>query len=121
MTTMDLNNLGYTNESFVLAKYVNQMFYVKDMSRKPKNKWKTNNVISDNEPKRYIVLSEKTNIMGIVDRTDMLEDYEKNDGFSPFAVNCDPSILLNDEDTPWLRQDHKQGTYVRKKVIGVPA
>jgi hypothetical protein len=121
MTTVDLNNLGYTNEPFVLAKDVNHMFYVKDMSSKPKNKGKTNNVISDNEPKRHIVLSEKTNIVGIVDRTDMLEDYEKNDGFLPFAVNYDPSILLNDEDTPWLWQDHKQGTYVRKKVIGVPA
>ena len=33
---MDLNNLGYTDEPFVLAKDVNQVFYVKDMSTKPK-------------------------------------------------------------------------------------
>jgi hypothetical protein len=99
---------------------VKQVFYVKDMSRKPKNKGKTN-VALDNEPKRHIVLSRKANIVGIEDKTDMSEDYEKYEEFSPFAVKCDPSILLNDEENPWLRQDHDQGTYVRKKVVGVPA
>ena len=33
----------------------------------------------------------------------------------------DPSIMLNDEDTPWLRQDHNQGSYVKKKFTVVPA
>ena len=41
------------------------MFYVKDMSTKLK-KGKNNNV-SDNEPKRHIVLLGKRNIMGIED------------------------------------------------------
>ena len=36
MTTVNLNNLGYRDEPFVLAKDVNQVFYVKDMSTKPK-------------------------------------------------------------------------------------
>ena len=54
MTTVDLNNLGYRDEPFVLAKDVNQVFYVKDMSTKPK-KGKNNNDL-DNEPKRHIVL-----------------------------------------------------------------
>ena len=36
MTTVDHNNLGYRDEPFVLAKDVNQVFYVKDMSTKPK-------------------------------------------------------------------------------------
>ena len=36
MTTVDLNNIGYKDEPFVLAKDVNQVFYVKDMSTKPK-------------------------------------------------------------------------------------
>jgi hypothetical protein len=101
MTTVDLNNLGYRNEPLVLAKDVNQVFYVKDMSTKPK-KGKTNDNSSDNEPKHHIVLLGKRNIMGIEDRSDMLEDYEKNDGIPPFIVNSDPSILLGDEDTPWL-------------------
>ena len=99
MTTVDLYNLGYRDEPFVLAKDVNQVFYVKDMSTKPK-KGKTNDNGSDNEPKRHIVLLEKRNIMGIEDRSDMSEDYEKNDGIPPFTVNSDLSILLNNEDTP---------------------
>ena len=74
------------------------MFYVKDMSTKPK-KGKNNNV-SDNEPKFHIVLSGKRSIMGIKDRSNMLEDYEKNDGILPLTVKSDPSVLLNDEDTP---------------------
>jgi hypothetical protein len=55
---VDLNNLGYRDEPFVLAKDVNQIFYVKDMSTKPK-KGKTNDNGSDNEPKHHIVLSGK--------------------------------------------------------------
>jgi hypothetical protein len=34
MTTVDLNNLGYLDEPFVLAKDVAQVFYVKDMTIK---------------------------------------------------------------------------------------
>jgi len=34
MTTVDLNNIGYKDELFVLAADVNQVFYVKDMSTK---------------------------------------------------------------------------------------
>jgi hypothetical protein len=90
------------------------------MSTKPK-KWKTNDNGSDNEPKRHIVLSGKRNIMGVKDRSDMLEDYEKNDRILPFTANIDPSVLLNDEDTPWLWHDHNQGTYVKKKFIAVPS
>jgi hypothetical protein len=33
---VDLNNIGYRNDPFVLATDVNQVFYVKDMSIKPK-------------------------------------------------------------------------------------
>ena len=36
MTIVDLNNLGYRDEPFVLAQDVAQVFYIKDMSRKPK-------------------------------------------------------------------------------------
>jgi hypothetical protein len=115
----DLNNFGYIDEPFVLAKDVNQVFYVKDMSTKP-NKGKNNNV-SDNEPKCHIVLLGKRNIRGIKDRSDMSEDYEKNDKILPFTMNSDPSVLLNDEDTPWLWHDHNQGTYVKKKFVAVPA
>ena len=36
MTIVDLNNIGYRNDPFVLVADVNQLFYVKDMSTKPK-------------------------------------------------------------------------------------
>ena len=67
---MDLYNLGYRDEPFVLAKDVNQVFYVKDMSTKLKKR-KTNDNGSNNEPKWHIVLLGKRNIMGIEDRSDM--------------------------------------------------
>ena len=76
MTKVDLNNLGYRDEPFIRAKDVNQVFYVKDMSTKPK-KGKTNDNGSNNEPKRHKVLLEKRNIMRIEDRSDISEDYEK--------------------------------------------
>jgi len=36
MTTVDLNNVGYKDEPFVLAADVSQVFYVKDISTKQK-------------------------------------------------------------------------------------
>ena len=36
MTTVDLKNLGYDTEPFVLASQVAQVFYAKDMSSRPK-------------------------------------------------------------------------------------
>jgi hypothetical protein len=104
MTTVDLNNLGYVGEPFVLAKDVAQVFYVKDMSsvpKKRKNKQATDT--SNNEPRRHIVLSGKRNIVGVEDKTDMSEDYEDFVEIPPFAVKADPTILLNNEDAPWLR------------------
>ena len=98
MTTVDLNNIGYKDKPFVLAKDVNQVFYVKDMSTKPKRGKNNNDPI--NKPKRHIVLSGKRNIVGIEDKSDISEDYEKDDRIPPFTVNKDPSIQLNDEDTP---------------------
>ena len=76
MTTVDLNNLGYRDEPFVLPNDVAQVFYVKDMSTKPrkrKNKQTTNT--SYDEPKRHIVLLGKRNIVRVEDKTDMSEDY----------------------------------------------
>ena len=68
---------------------------------KEKNTQTTNT--SDVEPKRHIVLSGKRNIMGVEDKTDMVEDCDKFHEIPHFAVKDDPSILLNNEDAPWLR------------------
>jgi len=62
---------------------VNQVFYVKDMSRRPKigkhDEKKTN------EPKHHIVLIGKRNIMGIEDKSDMSQDYEKDEQSHPYV------------------------------------
>ena len=112
MTIVDLNNLGYRDEPFVLAQDVSQIFYVKDMSNKPK---KGINKQTD-EPKRHIVLSGKRNIVGVEDRTDMSEDYNNFVDIPPFTVNADPCILLANEDAPYLRRDHNQGAFVKRKL-----
>ena len=90
MATVDLNNIGYKDEPYVLAKDVNQVFYVKDMSTKPKRGKNKNDPI--NEPKRHIVLLGKRNTVEIEDKSDILEDYEKDDRIPPFTMNKDPSI-----------------------------
>src|SRR3990172_2332447 len=113
MTTVDLNNLGYTDDSFVLANDVAQVFYVKDMSSKPRKRKDKEANTSYDEPKRHIVLSGKRNIVGVEDKTDMSEDYEKFHEIPPFTVKTGPSILLNDEDYPWLR---RKGEHSKKKI-----
>ena len=108
MTTVDLQNLGYLNEPFVLANDVAQVFYVKDMSTKPrkmKNKLKNT---SDGEPKCHIVLSGKRNIVGVEDKTDNSPDYDKFHEIPPFTVKTDPSVMLDKEDCPWLRRIQKK-------------
>nr|CAE05681.2 OSJNBa0065B15.4 [Oryza sativa Japonica Group] len=109
MTTVDLNKVGYSDEPFVLANDVTQVFYVKDMSSKGK-KGK-----GPDEPKRHVVLPGKRKIVGVEDKTD--EDYNQFDGQPPFTVTIDPSILLSNEDTPYSRSDHKEGTIVRRKYV----
>jgi hypothetical protein len=90
MTTVDLNNLVYADEPFVLANDVAQVFYVKDMSTKPRKRKDKEANTSYDEPKHHIVLSGKRNIVGVEDKTDMSEDYEKFHEIAPFRVNIDP-------------------------------
>ncbi|KAK1610209.1 hypothetical protein QYE76_033882 [Lolium multiflorum] len=107
MITVDPNNLAYLDEPFVLASEVAQVFYVKDMSSKSRKRNQQKNT-STEEPKRHIVLSGKRNIVGVDEKTDMSEDYNKFKEIPPFTVKIDPSILLNDEDSPWLRRRRSQ-------------
>jgi hypothetical protein len=72
------------------------------------------------EPKRHIVLLGKRNIVGVEDKTDLSENYNKFVEIPPFTVNVDPCILLANEDAPYLCCDRNQGTYVKSKTIAVP-
>ena len=92
MTTVDLNNLAYADGPFIRANDVAQVFYVKDMSTRPRKRKDKEANGSYDEPKCHIVLSGKRNIVGVDDKTDMSEDYEKFDEIAPFIVNIDPSI-----------------------------
>ena len=76
---------------------------MKDMSTKPKKRKNKQAKESYDEPKHHIVLSGKGNIVGVEDKTDMPEDYNKFDEIPPFTVITDPIIPLNGEDAPWLQ------------------
>ena len=119
MTIVDLNKIGYKDKPFVLANDVTQIFYVKDLASKPAIKKGVDKSIAD-EAKRHIVLPGKRKIVGVEDKTDISEDYDQFDDLPPFLVKVDPSILLAQEDAPYLRHDHKQGTFVKRNVINVP-
>ena len=83
MTIVDLKNLGYTDEPFVLANDVVQVIYVKDMPTKPRKRKDKEVNTSYDEPKHHIVLSRKRNIVGVDGKTDMPEDYEKCHEIAP--------------------------------------
>src|SRR6187551_1039849 len=122
MTLMDLNKIGFLDEPFVLAKDVIQVFYIKDMASRPKKGADKKGVGKQldppqDEPKRHIVLPRKRKIVGVEDKTD--EDYDMLDGLPPFSMAADPSILLAAEETPYLRRDHNQGTFIKRKFISV--
>jgi hypothetical protein len=115
MTIVDLTKISFKDEPFVLAKNVHQVFYVKDITSKPKNK----NPEGPQEPKRHIVLPGKRVNAGVKDRTDKSDDYDQFDGMPPFAVEVDPSIPLGNEETPYLRHDHEHGTFVKKRNFNI--
>ena len=116
MTIVDFKKIRYKDEQFVIAKDVTQVFYVKDMASKPKkNKGK-----SDDEPKRHIVIPGKRKIIGFEDNSDKSEDFDQFDDHPLFSFDVDPTILLAKEDAPYLRHDHDQGTFVKKKIVNVP-
>ena len=71
------------------------------------------------ESKRHIVLSGKRNIVGVEDKTDLSEEYNNFVVIPPFEVNADPCILLANDDAPYLRRDHNQGTFVKRKFVTI--
>ena len=66
------------------------------------------------------VLSGKRYIVGVEDKTDLLEKYNNFVAIPPFKVNADPCILLANDDAPFLRRDHNQGIFVKRKSVTVP-
>ena len=91
MTILDLNNLAYADEPFVLANDVAQVFYVKDMSTRPRKRKDKEANTSYDEPKRHIVLSGKRDIVGVEGKTDMSEYYESFMQFLPSKSRLTPA------------------------------
>ena len=122
MTTVDLKELGYRDEPFVLAKDVTQVFYVQDMSSNPKkdkSRNKSSIVGAEDEPKRHIVLAGKRKIVGVDDVTNE-EEYNKVEDMTPFVVQVDTSILLAQEKAPYAHHDHNEGMIVMRTIVNIP-
>ena len=71
---------------------VAQVFYVKDMSTKPRKRKDEEADTSYDEPKCHIVLSGKRDIVGVEDKTDMSEDYNMFAEIPPLKVNTDQAL-----------------------------
>ena len=69
------------------------------------------------EPKRHIVLSGMRNIIRVEDKIDLSEEYNNFIVIPPFEVNVDPCILLANDDAPYLRRDHNQRAFVKRKFV----
>ena len=87
-TTVDLENVGYKEEPFVLADQVSQVFYVPDTRNK----------------KRHVVLPGKRRVVGVENVVDE-EEYNQFDEVPPFG-SCNLPVILESETTPYLRSDY---------------
>ena len=93
--SVDLRNVGYKTELFILAKDVLQVFYVPDTVRTT----------------QHIVLPGKRRIVGVHNAVDE-EEFSQFDEISPFATCELPRLNANDK-TPYLRTDHNEKICVR--------
>ena len=93
--SVDLRNVGYKTEPFVLAKDVLQVFYVPDTVRTT----------------RHIVISCKRRIVGVHNAVDE-EEFNQFDEIPPF-VTCELPRLNANDKTPYLRTDHNEKICVR--------
>ena len=57
--------------------------------------------------------------MGVDDVTDE-EEYNKVEDMTPFVVEVDTSILLAEEEAPYARYDHNEGTIVKRTIVNIP-
>ena len=93
-----------------------------DISSKPKDKSRnktTKHKVEGDEPKRHIVLAGKRKIVGVDDVTDE-EEYNKVEDMTPFAVEVDTSIVLAQEEAPYTRHDHNEGTIIKQTIVNIP-
>jgi hypothetical protein len=92
--TVDLRNVEYKTEPFVLAKDVLHVFYVPDTV----------------STMRHIVLPSKRKIVEV--HNAVVEEFNQFDEIPPFATCELPRLNANDK-TPYLRTDHNEKIRVR--------
>ena len=98
-TTVDLNQVGYRDEPFVVASQVSQVFYVCDTRNK----------------KRQVVLPGKKQVVGLENPVDE-EVFNQSNEVPPLDTSFLPMILVS-ELTPYLRDGHKEDAPVAKKML----
>ncbi|GKC65033.1 hypothetical protein Tco_1097631 [Tanacetum coccineum] len=87
---VNLSTDGYLSEKFILAKQVDQVFYVEDPLDK---RW-------------HIVLQSKWSIVGVDDVVDE-DEYNKFDELPLFSIGVQSDHVLS--DIIYLRSDHQEG------------
>jgi hypothetical protein len=96
-TTVDLEQVGYMEEPFVLASQVSQVFYVRDTRNK----------------RRQVVLPGKKRVVGVQNQVDE-EEFKQSDEIPPFGTSILPVISAS-ELTPYLRDGHKEDAPMAKR------
>jgi Domain of unknown function (DUF4216) len=96
---VDFNKLGYQSDPFILAKQVNQVFYIMDPSNK---KW-------------HVVLHGRRQIVGVGNVVDE-EEYDHFDEISPFSSGIDIMPIDDNQDANYLRIDHEKGVWVERRT-----
>nr|GEZ38870.1 hypothetical protein [Tanacetum cinerariifolium] len=89
-TCVNLSTNGYLSDPFILAKQVDQVFYIEDPLDK---RW-------------HIVLQSKRGIVSVDDVVDE-DEYNKFDELPPFSIGFQYDAVLS--DTIYLRSDHQEG------------
>jgi len=96
-TTVDLNQVGYRDEPFVLTSQVSQVFYVRNTRNQ----------------KRQVVLLGKKRVVELENLVDE-EEFNQSNEVPPLDTSILPMILAS-ELTPYLRDGHKEVAPVPKR------
>ena len=96
-TTVDLNQVGYRDKTFVVVSRVSQVFYVRDTRNK----------------KRQVVLHGKKQVARLENPMDE-EEFNQSNEVPPLDTSILPVILVS-ELTPYLRDGRKEDTPVAKR------
>jgi hypothetical protein len=99
MTNVNFRFLDYKEQSFVLAKDVTQVFYVKDPD--PTNK-----------EEHHIVLQEKRRIIEVEDVVDE-EEYNQFNALPPFGEDITIPTIDDTEEPTYIRRDHDKAIIIR--------